>query len=187
VHCELPLAVIPEDGRRVHPTWGTPQIRTAYVLNELLRPERPDDALAYLCFTASDLCSNATENYVLGEASTWERLGVWSIHRNGDPAEGPEAFRQCLTRTMHIATHETGHILALKHCTAFACNMNGANSVAEADRHPHHFCPVCLRKLLWNLDTEPDAYLAAMEKFVQREEQMQEAAWYAEARKRLNP
>jgi archaemetzincin len=186
VRRELPLDVIPESGRRVHPSWGTPQVSTAYVLNELLKPDRPDDALAYLCFTSSDLFSGATRNYVLGEAQTWERLGVWSIYRNGDPTESDEVFRQCLRRTMHIATHETGHILALKHCTAFECNMNGANSVSETDRHPLHFCPVCLRKLLWNIDADPDAYLADLQQFCRDQNLTDEASWYVAAQQRLN-
>jgi archaemetzincin len=188
IHRELPLDVIPDHARRVHPEWGTHQISTLYVLNELLKPERPNDALAYLCFTASDLFSSATHNYVLGEAQTWERLGVWSIYRNGDPAQkdvakSDAAFRQCLRRTMHIATHETGHILAIKHCTAHACNMNGANSVSETDRHPLHFCPICLRKLLWNLDLGPAAYLSSLEQFHRDHNSDDEAQWYAQARK----
>jgi archaemetzincin len=183
---ELTLDVVPETARRHHPGWGTEQVSTAFVLNEVLKPDRPDDALAYLCFTSSDLFSSATRNYVLGEAQTWERIGVWSIYRNGDPAESSEAFRQCLRRTMHVATHETGHILALKHCTAFACNMNGANSVSETDRHPLHFCPVCLRKLLWNLEAEPGVYLDQLGEFYKVQQFSEEAVWCLEARKRLD-
>jgi archaemetzincin len=187
LHRELSLDVIPDHVRRIHPSWGTPQIHTAYVLNDLLKPDRPADAIAYLCFTPSDLFSSATQNFVLGEAQTWERVGVWSIHRNGNPSESQDAFRQCLRRTMHIATHETGHILAMKHCTAFACNMNGANSVSETDRHPLHFCPVCLRKLLWNLDTLPDAYLSDLEKFFTGQPLDNESKWYSTARQHLTP
>jgi archaemetzincin len=186
VERELRLNVIPEQGRRLHPSWGTEQISTAYVLNETLRPQRPDDAIAYLCFTASDLFSNATRNYVLGEAQTWERIGVWSIHRNGDPAESAEAFRTCLRRTMHIAAHETGHILALKHCVAFECNMYGANSVSEIDRHPLHLCPVCLRKLIWNLDAEPGTYLAELAQYCREQDFIEEADWYAAAKGAIN-
>jgi archaemetzincin len=187
LHRELPLDVIPEEGRRLHPEWDTPQIRTDYVLDQLLLPDRPKHALAYLCFTSSDLCSFATRNYVLGEARTWERVGVWSIHRNGDPAAGPEEFHHCLRRTMHIATHETGHILAFKHCIAYECNMNGANSVSETDRHPLHDCPVCLRKLLWNTNADPIPYLTKLEAFYAEHNFPNEAAWHASAKKRLAP
>jgi len=190
VQHELPLDILPDHARRIHPDWGTRQISSRYILDEVLKPDRPDDALAYLCFTSSDLFSSATHNYVLGEAQTWERLGVWSIYRNGDlsknnTAESEAAFRQCLRRTMHIATHETGHILALKHCTAHACNMNGANSVSETDRHPQHFCPVCLRKLLWNLDLEPTTYLTSLEKFHRDHHFDDEVAFYSRARQLL--
>jgi archaemetzincin len=185
VRGEVELEVIPEHARRVHPSWGTQQINSAYVLNELLKPSRPEDALAYLCFTSSDLFSHHTRNYVLGEAQTWERLGVWSIYRYGDAAESEESFRQSLRRTMHVATHETGHILAMKHCTAFACNMNGANSVSETDRHPLYLCPVCLRKLLWNLEVEPRAYLADLEAFFRQHQFLDEAAWCSRAAERL--
>ncbi len=185
IHRELPLDILPDHARRIHPEWGTRQISSRHVLDELLKPNRPDDALAYPCFTSSDVFSNATYNYVLGEAQTWERLGVWSIYRNGDPTESNEVFRQCLRRTMHIATHETGHILALKHCTAHACNMNGANSISETDRHPQHFCPVCLRKLLWNLDLEPTAYLTSLEQFHRDHNLDDEAEYYAKARQLL--
>jgi archaemetzincin len=182
---ELPLDVIPEEGRRMHPEWDVPQIRSSYVLEQLLRPERPEDALAYLCFTASDLCSNATHNYVMGEARTWDLIGAWSIYRCGDPAESRDAYERCLRRMMFIATHETGHIMAIKHCTAFQCNMNGANSPSETDRHPLHFCPVCLRKLLWNLDAEPAKYHSNLEQFCRERHLTEEAEWYAEASLRL--
>lgn len=202
IHRELPLDILPDHARRIHPEWGTRQISSAYVLNELLKPDRPDDALAYLCFTSSDLFSSATHNYVLGEAQTWERLGVWSIYRNGDlseintaeintaegnTAESDAAFRQCLRRTMHIATHETGHILALKHCTSHACNMNGANSISETDRHPQHFCPICLRKLLWNLNLDPAAYLTSLEQLHRDHNLHDEAKYYSKARQLLEP
>jgi archaemetzincin len=185
VHRELPLAKVPARARRKHPRWGMEQIQTGYVLNEVLRPERPKDALAYIAFTSSDLYPDDKWNFVFGQASLRERTGVWSIYRKGDPAESEEAFRKCLARTMHTASHETGHILTIQHCTAFECNMNGVNSLEEADRRPLHLCPVCLRKVLWNLQAEPEAYLAALEEFCREQKLEEEAKWYAEARKRL--
>ena len=47
------LAEIPERARR--PKSDGEQIQSLYVLHEVLRPSRPDDALAYLAFTGSDL------------------------------------------------------------------------------------------------------------------------------------
>jgi hypothetical protein len=34
-----------------------------------------------------------------------------------------------------------------------------------ADSRPMHLCPVCLRKLLWNLQAEPVPYLRRLEAF----------------------
>jgi hypothetical protein len=55
VQRQVALASIPERARRTHPTWGDLQVLTGYVLHEVLEPERPADALAYLALTASDL------------------------------------------------------------------------------------------------------------------------------------
>jgi len=185
VHREMPLADVPARVRRKHPAWGMEQIQTPYVLDEVLKPARPKDALAYICFTSSDLYPDDDWNFVFGQASLRDRTGVWSIYRKGDPAESPAAFAKCLMRTLHTASHETGHILTIQHCTAFECNMNGVNSLAEADRRPLHLCPVCLRKVCWNLQLEPATYLARLEEFCQQHGLDDEAKWYATARERL--
>ena len=95
---ELPLATLPDHARRVHPDWGTPQIQTSYVLNELLKPDRPDD---------------------------------------------------------------------------------------KTDRHQLHFCPVCLSKLFWSLNVDPDDYLKRLEEFCQKQGFTSEVEWYADARRSL--
>ena len=64
-----------------------------------------------------------------------------------------------------MATHETGHIFTIQHCIAFECNMNGANSLPESDRAPLLFCPVCLRKLCWNLGLDPVEHLRKLHQF----------------------
>ena len=185
IHREFALTDVPARARRKHPTLGMEQIQTGYVLNEVLLPTRPQDALAYIAFTSSDLYPDEKWNFVFGQASLRDRTGIWSIQRTGDPAASNGAFRQCLRRTMHTASHETGHILTIQHCTAFACNMNGVNSLPEADQRPLHLCPVCLRKVLWNLQADPDAYLSALEQFCVEQKLDEEARWYAAARERL--
>ena len=187
VHREMALADVPARVRRKHPSWGMEQIQTGYVLNDVLRPHRPNDALAYICFTSSDLYPDEKWNFVFGQASLRDRTGVWSVYRFGDPAESEEAFRQCLRRTLRTASHEMGHILTIKHCTAFQCNINGSNSLPESDGQPLHFCPVCLRKVLWNLQAEPDVYLSDLEKFSGQHGLQDEAEWYAAARERISP
>lgn len=180
VRRRVSLDEIPSKARRNHPEWGDPQILSTYVLREVLEPDRPEDSLAYVALTASDLWPGKGWNFVFGQANLRQRVGVWSIYRNGDPGENEEAARLCLRRTLATATHETGHILTMKHCTAFRCLMNGSNHQEERDSRPLHLCPACLRKLMWNLQAEPVAYLKQLEAFCQAK-RLPEASWYAKA------
>jgi archaemetzincin len=181
VHHKMAVKDLPERARRIHPTWGGEQILSTYVLDEVLKPDRPKDALAYLAFTSSDLFPEPSWNFVFGQASLRDRTGVWSIHRNGDPAKGEKEYQLCLRRTLHTASHETGHILTIQHCTAFDCNMNGVNSQDEGDRKPLTLCPVCLRKVCWNLQVDPAEYLGQLENFCRENKLAVEADWYCQA------
>ena len=175
VNQQIALTDIPARARRRHPSWGDCQVLTGFILHEILEPERPADALAYVALTASDLWPGRGWNFVFGEANLRERVGVWSIYRNGDPNRD---FPLCLRRTLATATHETGHILGLWHCTAYRCLMNGSNHQEERDRRLLHLCPVCLRKLCWNLQAEPVAYLGKLKDFCQRHDLGPEKVWY---------
>jgi archaemetzincin len=177
----VPLASIPREARRKHPSWGDSQVLSGYILREVLLPMRPTNALAYLAFTSSDLWPGEGWNFVFGEASLKERIGVWSIYRNGDPDKGEEGYRVCVQRTLATATHETCHILTMWHCTAFQCMMNGSNHQEERDSRPLHLCPVCLRKLCWNLQVEPVQYLKKLGAFWREQGFHEEAGWYGTA------
>jgi archaemetzincin len=181
VRRRVPLSAVPARARRRHPEWGVRQVLSTFILQELLEPDVPDDALAYLALTGSDLWPGGGWNFVFGEANLRRRVGVWSMHRHGRPGPDAESFRRCLRRTLSIATHETGHVLTMRHCTAFRCLMNGSNSLEEGDRQPLHPCPVCLRKLLWNLQAEPVPYLERLEAFLRGSGLDEEAEWYARA------
>jgi archaemetzincin len=178
VNRQVALASVPARAKRTHPSWGDRQVRTGYLLHEVLEPDRPADALAYLALTASDLWPGKGWNFVFGEANLRERVGVWSIYRNGNPESD---FQVCLRRTLSTASHETGHILGLWHCTAYSCLMNGSNHQAEKDRRPLHLCPVCLRKLCWNLRVEPVPYLRKLESLGRQNGLGPEHQWYEKA------
>jgi archaemetzincin len=180
VRRRVSLPEIPAAARRTHPEWGDKQLLTTFILRELLEPDRPDDALAYLALTARDLWPGRGWNFVFGQANLRRRIGVWSIYRSGHPGKGPEVARLCLRRTLALASHETGHILTMQHCIAYSCLMNGSNSQEERDRRPAHLCPVCLRKLLWNLQVEAVPYLRRLETFC-RAHGLAEADWYTRA------
>jgi len=131
------------------------QYRTDWFLNRLLPPRLPKDAVMLAAVTSADLYPDDNWNYVFGIASLRRRIGVYSIGRYfprfwGRPAT-PDSRTVALRRAIKLVTHELGHCFGLLHCTAFECNMNGSNSLDESDGRPLFLCPVCLRKLQWNL------------------------------------
>ncbi|NQT86165.1 Zn-dependent protease [bacterium] len=158
----LPLSVIPATARRVHPSWGMKQILSTYVLDDVLGPRLPKDAVAYIAFTTSDLWPGEGWNFVFGQASLRGRVGVWSIYRNGDPAGAEAEFRLCLLRTIKTATHETGHMFSMHHCIRYECNMCGSNHRKESDGKPLALCPECVAKLWWITQADPVARYTAL-------------------------
>jgi len=152
----MPLKLIPASARRRHPEWGMEQVLTGYVLEKILWPRLPRDAGAYLAFTPTDLWPGEGWNFVFGQASLRQRVGVWSIYRFGDPDRDDETFRLCLKRTIKTAAHETAHMFSMLHCIQFRCAMNGSNHLAESDRRPLWLCPHCLAKLCWATKADPE-------------------------------
>jgi archaemetzincin len=144
----------------------------------VLTPRLPRDAAATICFTACDLWPGPGWNFVFGQASLEGRVGVWSIARFGDPDESEESFRLVLLRTLKLATHEAGHMFSLAHCTAYACDMNGSNSLDESDRHPLALCPECLAKICWATRADPAERYRKLIEFCKREGLKAEAERY---------
>jgi len=178
VRQQIPLASIPVKARRLNPASGSQQVQTGYILREILQAEQLPDALGYVGLTASDIWSERGPQFVFGEGNARQRIGVWSIFRNGDPAEGDAGFRMCLARSLGMFTHEFSHFLTFRHCTASRCLMNGSNHPQERDARPLHLCPVCLHKLCWNLQVEPVPYLTKLKAFCRQNHLDAETAWY---------
>ena len=177
----VPLAEIPASAQRTNPQTDADQILSKYVLDDILKVNRPGNALASLAFTSHDLWPGKGWNFVFGQASLRERTGVWSMHRFGDPSRSKEAFQLCLGRTLGTAAHETSHILSMPHCKTYVCSLNGSNNLTEADQKPLHLCPVCLRKLCWNLQVDPVTYLGKLEAFCRKHAFDEDADWYRRA------
>jgi len=172
----FPLSKIPEKARRVN--WGTEQLLTTYILYDVLKPNLPDDAILYLGLTASDLWPGKGWNFVFGQASLREKVGVWSIQRNGNPSGTAEEFRLCLLRTLKTASHEAGHMFSIRHCTAYECGMCGSNSRPESDRRPLAFCPECHAKVIWATKTDPAKRLNKLIEFCKENKLKEEAEFY---------
>ena len=181
----LPDSIVPASARRTHPSWGDKQILTSYVLDKLLLRRLPKDAFAYIAFTASDLWPGRGWNFVFGQASLRQRVGVWSIYRFGDPDKGGEHFRRCLRRTLSTAAHEIGHMCSMLHCTAYACNMCGSNSLPESDRRPLALCPECLVKLCWATKADPAERYRKLIEFCKTHGLKAEQAFYEKSLKAL--
>jgi archaemetzincin len=159
-----PLDKVPRSARRVS-LWGDRQIQAGYVMLEVLRPSLPADAAALIGFTSSDLFPDETLNFVFGQASLRERVGVWSLYRLGQPDAGEAEFKLTLLRTLKIAAHETGHMFSLQHCKKYECVMNGSNHLGETDRHPLDACPECMAKLSWAAGIDPRVRYARLAEF----------------------
>jgi len=148
---EIPRPLLSKDSRFI-PTDRREQVRTGFILDDILRPMLPDDAAALIAFTNDDLYPDDSMYYVFGQANLENRVGVWSLNRLEDRID-PDNF---LRRTINIAAHETGHMFSMHHCTKYNCVMSGSNHLAETDSHPIDACPECMAKICWFLHISPE-------------------------------
>jgi archaemetzincin len=177
------LDVVPRDARRHHD--GRDQLLTQHLLKEVMPSLRASDAAATLGLLATDLWPGRGWNYVFGEASLDQRVGVWSLARYGDPSKDEASYRLALLRALKIAVHETGHMFSLLHCTQYRCVQQGVNSLDEADRSPLWLCPDCLAKIMWVTRTDPKDHLEACLAFARSESFEAEATFFEKSLKAL--
>lgn len=173
---------------RRNPYAGNVQILTSDVLN-FLKSRVPSDAFCILAITMEDLYPEASWNFVFGQVSLRERVGIYSFARY-DPAFYGEPRRTgyetlLLRRSCKVLAHEAGHMFGLAHCTYFNCPMNGSNHLAESDRRPLHLCPVCLRKLQWSISFDVRKRYIALERVERGAGFVDEAEWLARRIKAL--
>jgi len=125
------------------------------VLDKVLKPRLPPDAVVYLAFTRSDLWPGESWNYVFGQGSLADRVGVWSIKRFGNPDKSADDYRLVLRRTLQSPLTRPGTVLAAS-LHFYECCMNGSNHLAESDRQPLWLCPQCLAKLCYSTGANPE-------------------------------
>jgi archaemetzincin len=177
------LDVIPGEARRSSP--DGPQILTTYVLESVLKPKRPRDAVAVLGLTTADLWPGRGWNFVFGQASLSERVGVWSLARYGNLDRSEDEAPQFRRRMFKVAVHETGHMFGIAHCTAYECGMNGSNHLAEIDQRPFCFCPECVQKVWWACHADPLKRYRSLADFAKRHGLDAEAAFWQKSADRL--
>uniref|UniRef100_A0A2K6M4K3 Archaemetzincin-2 n=1 Tax=Rhinopithecus bieti TaxID=61621 RepID=A0A2K6M4K3_RHIBE len=156
----------------------SPDKRSIYIQSigdilKFLKKKKPEDAFCVVGITMIDLYPRDSWNFVFGQASLTDGVGIFSFARYGSDFysmryEGkvkklkktsssdysifnnyyiPEITSVLLLRSCKTLTHEIGHIFGLRHCQWLACLMQGSNHLEEADRRPLNLCPICLRKL----------------------------------------
>lgn len=148
------------------------QILTGDLL-QFLKKRKPDDAFCVIGLTMIDLYPKDSWNFVFGQASLSEGMGIFSFARYDDnfysssyagrlrtrrllkPGdysvfEGyytPPISSTLLLRSCKTMTHEIGHMFGIRHCQWMSCVMQGSNHLEESDWRPLDFCPICLHKL----------------------------------------
>lgn len=160
------LEKIPAAAQRRNEFTNQRQLLSTHILYQMLKPNRPPDAVALLAITNEDLWPGKDWNFVFGQASLSDRVGVWSTARMGDPVKEAQLF---LRRVLQVAVHETGHMFGIKHCIAYECCMNGSNHQEESDQTPLVFCAECDAKLWWACGLKPSRRAKELEKFAQEQ------------------
>uniref|UniRef100_A0A8C2GMB1 Archaemetzincin-2 n=1 Tax=Cyprinus carpio TaxID=7962 RepID=A0A8C2GMB1_CYPCA len=148
------------------------QLHAGELLN-FLKKKKPRDAFCIVGITMIDLYPRESWNFVFGQASLTDGMGVFSFARYDDNfyqrsyagrlkkniklKQGdysvfenyytPPITSTLLLRSCKTLTHEIGHIFGVKHCQWLNCVMQGSNHLEESDRRPLDLCPICLRKL----------------------------------------
>jgi archaemetzincin len=165
---------------RLNPTTKNRQLLTSDILT-YLKKRVPEDAFCLLGITMEDLYPDPSWNFVFGQASLRERVGVYSFARYdptfyGEP-RGRDYAKTLLRRSCKVLVHETGHMFGLAHCTYFRCVFNGSNHLAESDARPMHACPVDLRKLHRSIGFDVARRYADLYRFYRKAGFDDEAAW----------
>ena len=165
---------------RTNSMTGRRQVLTGDVLH-WLTGKLPGDAFCLLGITMEDLYPEESWNFVFGQASLNERVGIYSFARYdpgfyGEP-RGKDYPALLLQRCMKVLSHETGHMFGLTHCIYFHCVMNGSNHLQESDRRPLHLCLVCLRKLQFSVGFDVVKRYEALAQFERQTGLEDEAAW----------
>ncbi|NOQ74105.1 MAG: hypothetical protein GQ574_19010 [Crocinitomix sp.] len=168
---------VPAENRRLSVD-GTEQLQTTYIMDEILTPNIPDDARAYMGFTAYDLYPSDQYNFVFGQGRVGGKVGIYSIARFGFPDLDSTQFDLCLKRTLKVASHELGHIFGITHCVDYECVMNGSNHLDETDAKPVYLCPLDLLKVSQGLGIDEIYRYKNLAQFWQEKGYGKEADFY---------
>jgi archaemetzincin len=164
---------------RLNPLTHNRQLLTTDML-ALLRRRMSHDAYATLGITMDDLYPDPSWNFVFGQASLQEGVGVYSFARYDPRFNDPQAHASgtlLLQRSCKVLAHEMTHMFGVQHCIYFHCLMNGSNHLAESDARPMHLCPVDLHKLQESIGFDVVERYRRLLQFYQSAGFTEEASW----------
>lgn len=175
---------------RTNKSGGQRQLLTRSI-RAFLKTKLPADGYCLLGLTMTDLYPDPSWNFVFGEASLAERVGVFSFARY-DPVFWDESrdknYRSLiLQRTCKVLAHETAHMFGLEHCIYFDCVVNGSNGMDETDAQPQHLCPVCLRKLHHAVGFDAVKRYEDLARFYRRQQWFEDYDWIQRQLGRIVP
>lgn len=156
--------IIPKGFKRTRED-GSVQLLAPYILDSVLKKRIPADAIALMAVTEKDLYPKPSWNFVFGQATLKDRVGVSSIYRYSKQPIDSVNYSLCLQRLISTSSHEIGHMFSMLHCTYGVCVMNGSNSLPESDSRPNRLCSQCLSKLQWNLKFDVAKRIQTLDSF----------------------
>jgi archaemetzincin len=131
--------------------------------------------------TMQDLYPHFSWNFVFGQASMIERVGVYSFARYNPAFYGRGEQKDCgkilLRRSCKVLAHELCHQFGISHCIYYHCIMNGSNHLEESDARPYHLCPMDLRKLFHSIGFDPEVRYNKLLDFYVENSFKNEAEW----------
>jgi archaemetzincin len=172
---------------RTNPLTSQLQLLTRDILVSLQRTLSAN-AFCTVAITMRDLYPSPSWNFVFGEASLSERVGIFSFARYDPEFYGIQTADHravMLRRSCKVLAHETSHMFGIQHCVFFNCLMNGSNHLDESDRRPLHLCPVDLRKLHHSIGFDINERYGQLLSFARRAGFNDEARWI-EQRQRVH-
>lgn len=127
--------------------------QTVDALGKIIPKKR---GLLVVGMTSYDIYPREDWNFVYGLANKMEGAGVFSFRRYIDHIAYKIKDREKLNIMIFklvsmVMIHEIGHLFGLAHCIYYDCKMNGSNHLEESFSRSLFLCPVCLRKIHFNL------------------------------------
>jgi len=153
----------------------------ARALLSAVAPMLPADAYSMTALINRDMYFLDEQEYAFGYGLHYERRAALSFAQFDPMFMGrvrPDSWQRDIDRrSLMVLAHEVGHTFGLRHCTFYACALNGMSHPREVDETPLRLCPVCLRKLASLETVDPVDRYRELGAFYEQAEMHDEAHW----------